>query len=59
MGADLKHASAYGDSHHDLFLLRAVREAVAVSPNARLLDAALANDWEVIAAGDKRRALPH
>ncbi len=32
---------------------------VAVSPNARLLDVALANDWEVIAAGDKRRALPH
>ena len=59
MGAELKHASAYGDSYHDLFLLEAVREAVAVSPDPRLLDAALSNDWEIIAAGGKQRALPH
>jgi len=60
METELKHASAYGDSHHDLFLLEAVREAVAVSPNARLLQAAQTHDWEVIAAAaDKRRALPH
>jgi HAD superfamily hydrolase (TIGR01490 family) len=59
LGAELKHASAYGDSHQDLFLLHAVREAVVVSPDARLLDVALTYDWEVIAAGDKRRALPH
>jgi HAD superfamily hydrolase (TIGR01490 family) len=59
MGADLKHASAYGDSHQDLFLLEAVREPVAVSPDARLLDVALARDWEIMAAGDKQRALPH
>jgi HAD superfamily hydrolase (TIGR01490 family) len=59
MGAELKHASAYGDSHQDVFLLRAVREAVAVSPDARLLEIALTYDWEVIAAIDKRDALPH
>jgi HAD superfamily hydrolase (TIGR01490 family) len=59
MGAELKNASAYGDSHQDVFLLEAVREAVAVSPNARLLEIALTYDWEVIAAGDKRDALPH
>jgi phosphoserine phosphatase len=59
LGAQLKHASAYGDSYQDLFLLEAVREAVAVSPDARLLDIASTYDWEIIAAGDKRRALPH
>jgi HAD superfamily hydrolase (TIGR01490 family) len=59
LGTDLRQATAYGDSHHDLFLLEAVREAVAVAPDARLLDAALVNDWEVIADGGKQRALPH
>jgi HAD superfamily hydrolase (TIGR01490 family) len=58
-GAELKHASAYGDSHHDLFLLEAVREAVAVSPDMRLLDVALAYDWEIIASAEKQPALPH
>jgi HAD superfamily hydrolase (TIGR01490 family) len=59
LGAQLKHASAYGDSYQDRFLLEAVREAVAVSPDARLLDLALAYEWEIIAVGDKRGALPH
>jgi HAD superfamily hydrolase (TIGR01490 family) len=59
LGTELGHATAYGDSHQDLFLLEAVREAVAVTPDARLLDAALANDWEVITDGGKQRALPH
>jgi HAD superfamily hydrolase (TIGR01490 family) len=59
LGAELKHATAYGDSHQDLFLLKAVREAVAVMPDARLLDAALAYDWEIITDGDEQRALPY
>jgi HAD superfamily hydrolase (TIGR01490 family) len=57
LGADLKQAWAYGDSHQDLFLLEAVGEAVAVSPDARLLGAAVRNDWEIITAAD-RQALP-
>ncbi len=59
LGADLEHASAYGDSAHDLFLLEAVGEPVAVSPDRRLLDTALARDWEIIAAGDPSRVVPH
>jgi HAD superfamily hydrolase (TIGR01490 family) len=59
LGADLNQASAYGDSHQDLFLLQAVSEPIAVSPDARLLDVALANDWEIITAGDNERVLPH
>lgn len=51
LGADLGQATAYGDSHHDLFLLRAVGEAVAVMPDSKLADAAAANDWEVISTG--------
>jgi HAD superfamily hydrolase (TIGR01490 family) len=59
IGLDLKTATAYGDSRHDVYLLEAVSEAVAVSPDAALLAAALARDWEVIADGGTRRALPH
>jgi phosphoserine phosphatase len=59
LGTELEHATAYADSHQDLFLLQAVREAVAVTPDARLLDAALTNDWEIITDGDTQRALPH
>jgi HAD superfamily hydrolase (TIGR01490 family) len=57
LGAQLKHASAYGDSHQDVFLLQAVREPVAVLPDARLLETALTFDWEVITSGDERSAL--
>jgi phosphoserine phosphatase len=59
IGVDLKTATAYGDSRHDLYLLEAVSEAVAVSPDGGLLAAAVARDWEIIAEGGKRRALPH
>jgi HAD superfamily hydrolase (TIGR01490 family) len=59
LGAELKHATAYGDSHQDLFLLEAVRVAVAVTPDARLLHAALTYDWEIITDGDERRVVPH
>jgi len=58
IGLDLKTATAYGDSHHDLYLLEAVSEPVAVSPDNDLLRTALARDWEIIADGGTRRALP-
>jgi HAD superfamily hydrolase (TIGR01490 family) len=50
LDADLAQASAYGDSRQDVFLLEAVGQPVAVSPDARLLDIALERDWEVIGA---------
>ena len=60
LGCELRHATAYGDSRHDLHLLQAVGEPVAVLPDASLLVAALANDWEVIADDDaQRRVVPH
>ena len=59
IGSELRTATAYGDSRYDVYLLEAVNEAVAVSPDAALLAAALARDWEIIADGDARRALPH
>jgi HAD superfamily hydrolase (TIGR01490 family) len=60
LGQDLRHAAAYGDSHHDLALLEAVATAVAVLPDERLAEAAAANDWEVIAdEGGRRRPVPH
>ena len=55
--ADLKTATAYGDSHHDLYLLECVSEPLAISPDRGLLAAALARDWEIISNGDARRAL--
>ena len=58
IGCDLKTAAAYGDSHHDLFLLEAVSEPVAVSPDAALAKVALARDWEIIGDGDTQRAVP-
>lgn len=58
IGCELKSAAAYGDSRHDLFLLEAVSEPVAVSPDPALARAALARDWEIIADRDAQRALP-
>jgi HAD superfamily hydrolase (TIGR01490 family) len=49
LGTDLRHASAYADSAHDLKLLEAVGTPVAVRPDAKLLRAARANAWEIIA----------
>jgi HAD superfamily hydrolase (TIGR01490 family) len=49
LGTDLRHTSAYGDSEHDLALLEAVGSPVAVWPDQRLLLAARARDWDVIA----------
>jgi HAD superfamily hydrolase (TIGR01490 family) len=56
--ASLENAAAYGDSAQDLFLLEAVGEPVAVSPDRRLLDTALANEWEIISDGEVRPAVP-
>jgi phosphoserine phosphatase len=58
LDADLAHAAAYGDSAQDRFLLGAVGEPVAVSPDRALLETALANDWEVIADADVERPIP-
>jgi HAD superfamily hydrolase (TIGR01490 family) len=60
LGQELRHAAAYGDSHHDLALLRAVATPVAVQPDELLADVAAANDWEIIAdEGGRRRPVPH
>jgi phosphoserine phosphatase len=47
-GLDLAQAAAYGDSRHDLALLRAVGEPVAVLPDRSLLREALERGWEVV-----------
>lgn len=60
LGYELRHATAYGDSRHDLHLLNAVGEPVAVLPDAGLSATAIANDWEVISDDDaQRRVVPH
>ena len=61
LGTTLRHASAYGDSEHDLPLLRAVGRPVAVLPTPKLSAAAVENDWEIMAAGTVPHsgAVPH
>jgi HAD superfamily hydrolase (TIGR01490 family) len=54
IGANLKEASAYGDSQHDLTLLTAVGQPVAVQPDRPLLATARGNRWHIISG----RALP-
>jgi len=49
LGTELRLAFAYADSIHDLTLLEAVGSPVAVRPDAKLLRAARANAWEIIA----------
>lgn len=55
IGADLRDASAYGDSRHDLALLEAVGDPVAVQPDAPLLETARGNRWDII----RSRNVPH
>jgi HAD superfamily hydrolase (TIGR01490 family) len=55
IGADLRQASAYGDSRHDLALLEAVGDPVAVQPDAPLLETARGNRWDII----RTRNVPH
>lgn len=50
LGGDIGSATAYGNSRHDLQLLKAVREAVAVLPDRILQQAALELGWETIDA---------
>ncbi len=45
---EMRRVAAYADSMHDIFLLEAVGEPVAVRPDRRLLGAALERNWEVI-----------
>ena len=56
LGTTLELTSAYADSAHDLKLLEAVGSPVAVRPDAKLLRAARANGWDVIAANVRRPA---
>lgn len=58
-GADLRQVAAYGDSRHDLFLLAAVGQAVAVRPDAVLGGVAEELGWEVIAPPAAAGSLTH
>jgi HAD superfamily hydrolase (TIGR01490 family) len=55
IGATLSDASAYGDSQHDLDLLQAVGDPVAVMPDEPLLETARGNRWHII----RSRNVPH
>ncbi len=57
-GATLSEASAYGDSQHDLDLLQAVGDPVAVMPDPPLLETARGNRWLIIRSRNPH-ALPH
>ena len=58
IGANLRHASAYGDSKHDLVLLQAVGDPVAVLPDRPLLATARGNRWHIIRSRNVPRVLP-
>jgi len=58
-GTDLSQVAAYGDSRHDLFLLAAVGQAVAVCPDAVLGGVAQELGWEVIAPPAMAGSLTH
>jgi HAD superfamily hydrolase (TIGR01490 family) len=58
VGANLSEASAYGDSKHDLDLLQAVGDPVAVMPDAPLLETARGNRWLIIRSRNPH-ALPY
>ena len=55
----LRQVAAYGDSRHDLFLLAAVGEAVAVRPDATLGRVAEELGWEVMAEPPLEGTLTH
>lgn len=59
LGADLREASAYGDSLHDLALLQAVGHPVAVLPDRPLLETARGNRWLIIRSRNTPQVLPH
>lgn len=55
---DLRLATAYADSTHDLQLLAAVGSPVAVRPDRKLLRVARASAWDVIPADARGGAVP-
>lgn len=57
-GEDLAEAIAYGDSAHDVALLRAVGRAVAVNPSRALRRIARQEGWEVLDARTASRSRP-
>lgn len=59
LGASLREASAYGDSRHDLALLQAVGDPVAVMPDRPLLETARDNRWHIIRSRNVPHVLPH
>jgi phosphoserine phosphatase len=59
IGATLADASAYGDSQHDLDLLQAVGDPVAVMPDEPLLETARGNRWHIIRSRNVPHVLPH
>jgi len=58
IGARLSEASAYGDSEHDLALLQAVGDPVAVMPDAPLLATARDNRWHIIRSRNEAHVQP-
>jgi HAD superfamily hydrolase (TIGR01490 family) len=58
IGANLSEASAYGDSQHDLDLLQAVADPVAVMPDQPLLETARGNRWLIIRSRNVPDVLP-
>lgn len=58
LGASLREATAYGDSRHDLALLKAVGDPVAVMPDAPLLEMARDNRWHIIRSRKAPYVLP-
>jgi HAD superfamily hydrolase (TIGR01490 family) len=58
IGATLSEASAYGDSQHDLDLLQAVGDPVAVMPDEPLLATARGNRWHIIRSNNVPHVLP-
>jgi HAD superfamily hydrolase (TIGR01490 family) len=58
LGASLAEASAYSDSLHDLDLLQAVGDPVAVMPDPPLLETARGNRWLIIRSRNAPGALP-
>jgi HAD superfamily hydrolase (TIGR01490 family) len=58
LGCNLREASAYGDSRHDLALLEAVGDPVAVMPDAPLLETAVGNRWLIIRSRNVPYVLP-
>ena len=51
-GESLQHSCFYSDSHNDIPLLEVVDRPVAVDPDGRLREYAVARNWEIISLRD-------